>query len=213
VGFQIVSQLGVTDQDEIYASNLYSLTEFPASGPLSNLDTSDSMGADAYPLAYVAVQYLLASKGMSVAALGDVYSRLEDGASFEEAFAAVFGEPLDQFYADFEALRAQLQQVTQLPDDFWPIEEDALPAPVVLGDTPPQVGRGQQMVVVGKTRPLTDCDAELRLGVETVRRETYANGEGEVFWLITVPVDAPVGPATLSVACDAMPVTAQLAIT
>lgn len=213
VGFQVVSQLGVADQTEIYNLNLYSLTEYPIDGPLSDLQTGDSMSADSYPLAYIAVQYLLGSKGMSVAALGAVYTQMQQGASFEDAFAAVFGTSLDQFYTDFAAWRPSLQRVDELPDDFWPVEHAVPASAIAMQSVPQEVQRGQQMVVLAKTAALADCAADLSLGGATLQRETFANGEGEIFWLITIPADVPAGSATLSLSCDSSPAVVQMMIT
>jgi len=213
VGYLAAAQLGVTDQNEFYEMAGYSLSEFPAPEPLTELRSGGSMSADDYPLAYIAIQYLLGSKGLSVGALGDVYRELATGASFEQAFQNVFGESLDQFAADFERWRPTFAQVTELPDDFWPIHGNPRPATIVLRSVPAGAAREQQIVVVGKTEPLAACEATLLLGQNGLQRSTYANGEGEVFWLMTIPADAPPGPATLELSCGAAPVSTTLSIT
>jgi len=213
VGYLAAAQLGVTDQNEFYELASYSLTEFPAPEPLLELRPGGSMSADDYPLAYIAIQYLLGSKGLSVGALGDVYRELSTGASFEQAFQTVFGESLDQFAADFEAWRLTFAQSTELPDDFWPIHGNPSPAMIVLQSAPADAARDQQILVVGKTEPLAACEANLPLGQDALQRSTYANGEGEVFWLMTIPADAPTGPATLELSCGAEPASTTLAIT
>lgn len=213
VGFQAVSQLGVTDQAGLYAMSAYSLTNYPVNQSLADLAASDSLTADSYPLAYIAVQYLLGSKGMSVSALGDVYTALENGSTFEQAFQTVFGETLDQFYTDFEAWRPSFQKVNQLPQDFWPNDGSGQPSAVAIQSAPSTAARDQQIVVVGATGSLTSCTSTLQLGASSLQRQTYANGSGVVFWLITIPSDAPVGASTLTVDCGAAPATAQIAIT
>ncbi len=213
VGYLASSQIGVTDQAEFYALASYSLTVSPFPGTLSDLDNATSMGADAYPLAYVAVQYLLGSQGMSVSALGDVYTQMHDGATFDDAFTQVFGVTPDQFSAEFEAWRPSFQQVTQLPDDFYPPTGQAPSGPVTLQVVPQTVGRDQQLIVTGATGALVGCDASLQLATETIDRETVANGEGNVFWLFSIPPDAPVGPANLTVDCGAGSVRAPLNVT
>ena len=212
-GFLAASQIGVTDQAEFYALMSYALTVSPFPGPLSDLDTATSMGADAYPLAYVAVQYLLGSQGMSVSALGDVYTQMHDGATFDDAFAQVFGLTPDQFVADFEAWRPSFQQVTELPDDFYPPIGQASASPVTLQSASQTVGRDQQLIVTATTGALAACGASLQLATETLDRATVANGEGNVFWLFSIPVDAPVGAANLTVDCGAGPAMLQLNVT
>jgi hypothetical protein len=170
------------------------------------------MTADSFPLAYVAIQYLLGSRGLSVSVLGDVYTQLQQGIPFGQAFQSTFGQSIDQFYADFEAWRPTLQQETELPDDFWPTDGTTQPAAITMQTVPPTAARDQQIVAVGKTLPLNACDATLQLGASSLERQTYSNGEGEVFWLITIPADAPTGPATLTFSCGSAPTTSQIVI-
>lgn len=233
VGFQAASQLGVTDQAEFYALTSYSLTTNPFNGTLADLETADSMGADAYPLAYVAVQYLLGSKGMSVSALGDVYGQLRDGASFDDAFTNVFGVTPDQFSAEFEAWRPSLQQVNDLPDDFYPATDQAPASPVTFGVVPQTVGPDQQLIVTAITGAFASCDATLQLGMrpletdnyadqalatleqqlggtETIERTTFANGEGNVFWLFSIPPYTAAAAAKVTVDCGGGPESAYI---
>jgi hypothetical protein len=212
VGYLAATQLGVTDQSEFYDMAEYSLTEYPIAGTLQDLQSNGSMGADAYPLAYIAIQYLLGSKGLSVSALGDVYTQLQQGATFDQAFQTAFGESLEQFSAAFEAWRPTLQQETELPDDFWPNDGTTQPAAITMQTVPQTAARDQQIVAVGKTLPLNACDATLQLGASSLERQTYSNGEGEVFWLITIPSDAPTGPTSLTFSCGSAPATSQITI-
>ena len=212
VGFLAAAQIGVTDQAEFYALTSYSLTVNPFAGTLADLDTATSMGADAYPLAYVAVQYLLGSRGKSVAALGDVYTQMHDGAAFDDAFTQVFGLTPDQFSEEFEAWRPSFQQVTELPDDFYPPNGQAPASAVTVQAIPPQVGRDLQLIVTATTGAMAACNATLHLGMQTLDRVTIANGEGNVFWLFSIPPDAPAGAAQVTVDCGAGPVSAPLTI-
>jgi hypothetical protein len=202
----------VTDQDEFYAVTSYSLTYNPFPGTLADLDNATSMGADAYPLAYIAVQYLLGSRGMSVSAIGDVYTRMHDGATFDDAFTQVFGVTPAEFSNEFEGWRPNFQRVTELPDDFYPPTGLSEPAPVTIQHVPELVARDQQLIVTAFTGALVSCAAQLSTAVDTIERETVANGEGNVFWLFSIPPDAPVGEAQLAVDCGAGPSIAPLMI-
>jgi hypothetical protein len=212
VGYLAAAQLGVTDQTEFYDMAAYSLTEYPLPQTLEELQPNGSMTADAYPLAYMAIQYLLGSKGLSVSALGDVYTELANGATFDQAFQTVFGETPDQFSADFEAWRPTLQKETELPDDFYPNDGTTQPAAITMQTVPPTATRDEQIVAVGKTLPLTECDLTMQLGASSLERQTFSNGEGEVFWLLTIPPDAPTGPASLTFTCGSAPATTQITI-
>ncbi len=214
VGFLAASTLGITDQAEIYEFVSYSLAIRPVSLSLSDLHGYDAMIGEAYPLAYLAVQYLLGSGGLTVAALGDVYLAMGDGSSFEQAFEHVFGSSLTDFEAEFEGWRASFPTHVSNSDDFAFIYERDAPAAGVTPElVPDEIGRGGQLLVVASTEPRADCSAMLQLADETIRRETYSNAEGELFWLITIPDTAPTGPATLWLDCGAAPVRAEVAIT
>lgn len=118
LGYLAISRLGVVDQDDIYALNQYLLTRYPYDGSLAGLQAYDSMDADSYPLAYIAVQYLLGRAGMSVSALTQVYQQLGSGQSFTTAFQTVFGQSANDFYVEFDAWRTGLVQVSTVPSEF-----------------------------------------------------------------------------------------------
>lgn len=212
VGYLAATQLGVTDQSEFYDMAAYSLTEFPVPETLRDMQPNGSMTADAYPLAYIAIQYLLGNKGLSVSAIGEVYTQLANGASFDDAFQTVFGESLDQFYTEFETWRPTLQKETELPNDFWPNDGTTQPASITMQTVPATATRDRQIVVVGKTAPLVECDATAQLGATSLDRETFSNGEGEIFWLITIPPDAPAGATSFTFSCGAAPATVPITI-
>ena len=179
VGFLAASQIGVTDQAEFYALMAYSLTVSPFAGTLADLDNETSMGADAYPLSYVAVQYLLGSRGMSVSALGDVFTLMRDGATFDDAFTQVFGLTPDAFVAEFETWRPSFQQVNEPPDDFYPPTGQAPASAVTLQVVPQTIGRDQQLIVTAATAANAVCDASLQLGTGDDRPADGGQWRGE----------------------------------
>ncbi len=213
VGYLAAAQLGVTDQQEFYELAAYSLTEFPIAESLADLQPNGSMTADAYPVAYIAIQYLLGSRGLSISAIGDVYAELADGAHFEQAFETVFGETLDQFSADYQQWLPTVVEITELPADFWPNDGGSSPAAITLQSIPAQAAPGQQIVIVGRTDPLAECEATLQFDTGDEPRQTFANGNGEVFWLVSVPENAPAGPAGVTLSCGAGPVSTSISIT
>ncbi|MCA9858934.1 MAG: hypothetical protein KC438_04390 [Thermomicrobiales bacterium] len=212
VGFMATAQIGVTDQTEFYESTAYSLYVKPVTTGLAELHASDSMGAGEYPLVYLAMQYLLGTRGMSISSLGDFYVELQKGASFDAAFETVFGITPDAFAAEFDAWRPNMQQVNQLPDDLWPVEPSAQPSQLTISSAPQQVVPNQQLFFVGATTPLAHCDATVQIGAESYDRPNIANGEGNIYWLFTVPEEAPAGPATFSAACGSTPVSVPFVI-
>lgn len=213
IGFLAATQLGVIDQNDVYDLELYWLTTYPVSGSLGDLQSNESMSVDTYPLAYLAVQYLLGRSGLSVTAIGEVFSAIQNGASFEQAFKAAFGIAPDQFYAEFDAWRTGLQPVYEIPAEFSPSEGAARAAGASWLHAPSQATAGEQLIFTVTTVPEADCTSTVQLGNQTITRTTFANDAGKAFWIITIPPDTPAGQGTASVTCGANPIEATFAIT
>jgi hypothetical protein len=213
LGYLAISQLGVVDQSDIYALNQYLLTRYPYDGSLAGLQAYDSMSADSYPLAYIAVQYLLGRNGMSVSALTQVYQGLGSGQSFGVAFQEVFGQSPDDFYVEFDAWRTGLVQVSTVPIDFVTPHASGDPATAAWQQVQSQIARGDQLMLVVITTPGASCAVQVLIPGSPIQREAEANGEGEVFWLITVPDSAPVGHYSARAACGGAAVWQDVSVT
>ena len=72
---------------------------------LQSLESSFPSNASPFAVSYLAVDRLLAPKGL--ATIRDWCARVGSGQEWHQAFAASFGETTDAFYARFEAFRAQ----------------------------------------------------------------------------------------------------------
>jgi hypothetical protein len=72
---------------------------------LQSLESSFPANANPFAVSYLAVDRLLAPKGLST--IRDWCSRVGSGQEWHAAFAAAFGETTDAFYSRFEAFRAQ----------------------------------------------------------------------------------------------------------
>jgi hypothetical protein len=80
------------------------LTTAPTPATLASLETSWPSGANPFAVSYLAVDRLLAAKG--ILAIRDWCARVGSGQDWRQAFAASFGETTDSFYRRFEAFRA-----------------------------------------------------------------------------------------------------------
>jgi len=72
---------------------------------LQSLESSFPGNANPFALSYLAVDRLLAPKGLST--IRDWCARVGNGQEWHQAFAAAFGETPDAFYARFEVFRAR----------------------------------------------------------------------------------------------------------
>jgi hypothetical protein len=76
--------------------------------PLHSLETSWPGNANPFAVSYLAVDRLLAPKGLLT--IRDFCARVGSGQEWHQAFAAAFGESTDSFYARFEAFRSSYLQ-------------------------------------------------------------------------------------------------------
>jgi len=72
---------------------------------LQSLESSFPGNANPFAVSYLAVDRLLAPKGLST--IRDWCARVGSGQEWHQAFAAAFGETTDSFYSRFEVFRAQ----------------------------------------------------------------------------------------------------------
>jgi len=80
------------------------LTTASSHAALESLESSFPGNANPFAVSYLAVDRLLAPKGLST--IRDWCARVGNGQEWHQAFAAAFGETTDAFYARFEAFRA-----------------------------------------------------------------------------------------------------------
>jgi len=80
------------------------LTTASSHATLQSLESSFPGNAKPFAVSYLAVDRLLAPKGLST--IRDWCTRVGTGQEWHQAFAAAFGETTDAFYARFEAFRA-----------------------------------------------------------------------------------------------------------
>lgn len=208
MGYLAITQLGVLDQDDIYHLASYLLTIYPVTASLVQFEQYGSLTAEAYPLSYIAVQYLLGRAGLSVSALGTFYLAVSQGIPLEQAFQSTFGLSLDEYYVIFDDWIPSLQPEATFPLDFLPPDGTDQAAEARWLQTPVQVERGDQLILVVLTSPGAVCTLDVQMPERVTARETFANGEGEAFWLVTIPASAPAGAATVTAECGAAPVSA-----
>jgi hypothetical protein len=80
------------------------LNSAPNKATLASLETTWPADANPFAVSYLAVDRLLAAKGLL--AIRDWCARVGTGQEWRQAFTAAFGETTSAFYARFEAFRA-----------------------------------------------------------------------------------------------------------
>lgn len=203
------------DQKSIESWFATTLIIVPPSFTLTELESPsafNALGATNYPFAYFAVKEAL--QGTSLAAVDIYYGQLAEGAGFEHAFAAAFGISPDLHYAVVEEQMATLIGSAEMPDDIAVSEGVENESPVRVVDAPELVHSGEQMVIRARTVEASFCTlvVQTEAGALPIERRTFADGDGDIFWLVTVPDDLPPGSALLIFDCGLEPVEAGFEI-
>ncbi len=215
-GFLAVSSLGVTDQLDFIHLSLSRVGQNPVPETLCSHDVYDeTMTAEAYSLAHLAIQDLLARNGQSIEALVQIFEEIGNGSTFEAAFTDTFKIDPAQFCTDVETWRATLAQVDDVPPDLLITAGKDIPSQVELTSVPEQAAPGQQVIFTASTTAGANCQLELTPGKRSssITKETFANGSGEAFWLLIVPAEALPGEAAVEISCGGEVAQAQFAIT
>lgn len=183
-GFLAASQLGITDQMDFIRLSLYRLGQNPVPGTLcSHIVNDETLTAEVYALAHLAIQDLLARNGQSIEALFQIFEEIANGATFEDAFADTFHVDMTRYCTDVESWRATLAPVNDIPPDLQITEGQNLPSQVELTSAPLQATPGQQVLFTASTQAGANCQLALAAGKRSVPfvEDTFANGSGEVF--------------------------------
>jgi hypothetical protein len=213
-----MAQMRISDTSDLEAlfDHLLWISAPPVSLPqLESPSVFYAHDAGVYQLSYFAVDHLLAHTGMNLTTIDSYYARLREGASFEESFRAAFGLSTQQFYEAFEDVQGTLGTTQFPPDDFILLEGTHIPSPVSLSVAPTVLVRDQQFLFVAHTSPGIVCRLRIVLdgaGASLVDQPTFANGSGELFWLVTLPADTALSSGTLSASCGRVPDTVEVLV-
>jgi hypothetical protein len=202
-----MAQMRISDTSDFEAlfDHLLWISAPPVSLPqLESPSEFHAHDAGVYQLSYFAVDHLLTDTSTNLTTIDSYYARLREGASFEESFQAAFGLSTQQFYEAFEHVQRTLGTTPLPPDDFILLEGTRIPSPVSLSVAPTVLVRDQQFLFVAHTSPGIVCRLRIvldRAGASLVDQPTFANGSGELFWLVTLPADTVLNSGTLSASC------------
>lgn len=180
--------------------------------PLQELERYEAMQAqpgESYPLMYFGVDFLL--RDLPLSTVDNYYTYLEQGTPFDAAFESAYGITPELFYDEFARFRASSLPTT----DHYPAEleiTEGIDHPSAVNElaVPTFVIPGEQALIMAGVMPGSNCTLDLIVAETLVvidDRETFANGLGRVFWLVTIPSDLPSGQGTFALDCGADPLT------
>lgn len=211
VSVAAMASLTITDQSTIDAFYRNLSSYVSKSITLDELESHsmwDKQGAEVYPFSYFALGYLLEITGTGIADVARLYSDLSNGKSFGEAFVIAFGIPLTSFYERFEIWRDGWDPPGPIPQDYLMPTEGPPSSAVSFIEAPFLLVMNQQVLYLALSDPGADCRLKLetdRVGGALVDHSTIANGDGELFWLVTIPELAEPSLGTVSVSCGSVP--------
>ncbi|CAN5616210.1 hypothetical protein BH23CHL5_BH23CHL5_13550 [soil metagenome] len=205
VSLQALASLRMVDVGDFnrYWARLLQLN--PVDSPLESLETwpaFQSHEGAVYPYSYFGIMKLFQTADLT--SIEGFYESMAAGASFDAAFFAVFGFTTDEFYAALEPWRLTLEVARELPADlsiYSPIEQES---PIHLIDVPRDFELEQQSLVHVLAIPASACSIEvIDAGTASpiIARSTFADGNGDVFWLMTIPDDGVKGLVTIQMDC------------
>lgn len=211
-----MSELGLIDRGEIEGlfGEIVQHTVLPPLEELERLQDFQKQPGQVYPLAYFGVAQLL--DGRSLSSVEDYYRALQQGSTFPEAFEQVFGLTPEQFYDDFAEFRAnELPTMGFYPAELSVSEGTDQPSPVTIEQSPASLVPGEQALVIADALPGANCTLSLIEDDRTIvigDRDTFADGTGQAFWLMSIPPDLPSGQGDLVLRCGAEPLTVPVPI-
>lgn len=168
--------------------------------------------AGAYEIGYLAIDFLIPDGSRHQ--LTRFLSEVQAGRGWEQAFKRAFNKTVDEYYAEFSEALANVYAPSEMPEPFQGSDPQALDSPVRITSAPSEMEAGEQLLVLGKTKPHASCVFSItrqgKKADEVVA--TFADPSGQIFWLLSIPIEREPGPATVAVTCGADPDSIEIAI-
>jgi hypothetical protein len=203
-----MAQLQISSKADFEELYLYLLERFPISFSLQQLESYDFFQAqppETYQLSYFAAAFLFDQLKNDPRDVSLYYERLNAGERFDAAFDQAFGLSVEAFYQQFDTWLRSQGPAKSFPEDFL------LPSTAVAGSlvrifkAPKMIVSTNQYLFTAKAVPGATC--RLRIVIEDtviLDRSVGTNGEGELFWLVTIPEGAEPGIGMASVSCGSL---------
>lgn len=211
-----MSELGLMDRQAVEGlfGEIVHHTDLPPLEELEDYSAMQAQPGQAYPLAYFGVAQSIQNRPLS--SIDAYYTALQEGKTFPEAFESAFGMTPERFYAEFAQFRAaNLPTMGYLPAELNTSAGIDQPSAVDMEAAPRFAIPGQQVLVIATAQPGSNCALDLLtpdMAASIQDRDTFANGAGQVFWLVTIPADAPTGEGKAVISCGADPVAIRILI-
>lgn len=212
LAWRLLSDADLITREEIVAYHAGFVRIYPPGENLCGMTQSSISGRE-YPLTHLAVTALVERAGFgSIRAYRDT---MASGVPHAEAFAAAFGIDEEEFCSGAMDSIWEFTPASSVPIDLYIGTTDTPPTSVLFLKAPMQATSGDQLLIRARTSELVRCSLDLdhpSLDSDDPTRETTADGDGDMFWLVTVPVEITSGLLTLRTTCGPITTLARIAI-
>lgn len=205
VSFNALEELGLIDSQAVDDFQTWAIAyggEAPALEELESIAVFQSSEGPVYNLAHMAMTMLLGDEPSErlTAYLGEI----DRGEHWQDVFPSAFGIELDDFYAEFDDwLANDMDAPNRVPAAFREVIGRDREAPVTILSGPDELENGERAVVIAETERNSYCRFDLRdgSGDRVASLKTVADPTGLVFWVVTIPDDAPPGHSEIVASC------------
>lgn len=206
LSYALLGQLGLLDHQDLIDYDTAIVAKYMPDATLAGVAwwrDFQNESADVYALSHVAVARLMNGAPLSRVSL--YYSMLSQGYTIDQVFMLLFGTTPDDFSKEMSTYVDEWHSPggTSVFDDqiVQPIEQ---PSAITVTSAPVSVEVGDQFLVTGVASPATICTLMIVDVVDEqtiIDRLTFADGTGDLFWLVTIPNNQPAGLVTLEATC------------
>lgn len=201
LAWRLLDELDLVDHSEIVAYHAAHVSIWPTGSELCSITPRSISGVD-YPLVHLGAAVLLEDR--SLAAIVEYRDAMADGVAHDEAFASAFGRTEREHCAHVDRAIEALPPAVSMPNDLFLSETPIEGTFAEFVDTPQTVGPGDLLIVKVRTDASAECVLSLhasRSPDPVLTRHSRADGEGDVFWLVTIRWNAVTESGAWAVTC------------
>ncbi len=206
LSYALLGQLGLLDHQHLIDYDTTIVALYLPNATLAEITRwrdFQSHGADVYALSHAAVARLM--DGVPLSRISLYYSMMSQGYTVDQVFALLFGITPADFSDEMSVYIDEWTSPggTDVFDDQidHPIEQ---PSAMTVTKAPASVAEGDQFLVTGMTEPARVCSLVIVDAVNErpiIDRSTFADGTGDLFWLVTIPPGQATGLISIQASC------------
>ncbi|MGE3798095.1 MAG: hypothetical protein AB7G88_09650, partial [Thermomicrobiales bacterium] len=202
LSWQLLDRAGLVTNSEMLAYQALHIRVWPPGSDLCVI-SQQSISGIAYPLASLGAALLVEQAPSG--SISDYRDAMAEGMPHLEAFATAFGVDESTFCAGAMDRIWSIPPSPSMPSVLYARLTEVAPSHVSI-DAPSPTLPGSQLLLEAQTTDSAVCEWQLALGQTNppLARTVMADGEGDAFWLVSIPPETAPGLATVSLTCGAV---------